>query len=239
MPVKIHGRDYKTVAERVNELAEDTKRDYSLNTEIMHFELPKVVIKATLKIGENTYTGHALEDETKGSINSTSALENCETSAIGRALASAGYGGSEFASADEVAQAIHQQGVTPKATESRPAPKQGVRLLTEREATFIGMAKKHVDDWEKIEAWAKKPHTPKAIETTLKKLRDTCPKGFAITDPIDLMNHYMKEHGVEGKDVADIALDKEAHKRFDTALVDLSASQINELALDVANIMPF
>jgi hypothetical protein len=36
-------------------------------------------------------------------------LENCETSAIGRALALAGFGGTEFASANEVQNAIHQQ----------------------------------------------------------------------------------------------------------------------------------
>jgi AmiR/NasT family two-component response regulator len=39
-------------------------------------------------------------------VNATSALENAETSAIGRALASLGLGGTEFASADEVARAL-------------------------------------------------------------------------------------------------------------------------------------
>ena len=39
----------------------------------------------------------------------SSALENAETSAIGRALAAAGWGGTEFASANEVQNAIHQQ----------------------------------------------------------------------------------------------------------------------------------
>ena len=36
-------------------------------------------------------------------------MENCETSAIGRALAGLGIGGTEFASANEVVNAIHQQ----------------------------------------------------------------------------------------------------------------------------------
>ncbi len=39
----------------------------------------------------------------------TSALENAETSAIGRALAACGFAGTEYASADEVANAISQQ----------------------------------------------------------------------------------------------------------------------------------
>jgi deoxycytidylate deaminase len=54
-------------------------------------------------------TGHAEEKRKASQINSTSALENCETSAIGRALAGAGFGGSEFASANEVQNAIQQQ----------------------------------------------------------------------------------------------------------------------------------
>ena len=55
------------------------------------------------------YTGHAYEKLGATPINSTSALENCETSAIGRALASAGFAGSEFASADELVNALGQQ----------------------------------------------------------------------------------------------------------------------------------
>jgi hypothetical protein len=54
-------------------------------------------------------TGHAEEYRKSSQINGTSALENCETSAIGRALAVAGFGGTEFASANEVQNAIHQQ----------------------------------------------------------------------------------------------------------------------------------
>jgi hypothetical protein len=54
-------------------------------------------------------TGYAEERRDSTTINKTSALENCETSAIGRALAAYGYAGTEYASADEVAQAVRQQ----------------------------------------------------------------------------------------------------------------------------------
>ena len=67
------------------------------------------MMKTTVTVGESTYTGHAVEVYNSSMINKTSALENCETSAIGRALASAGLGGTEFASADEVTNAIAQQ----------------------------------------------------------------------------------------------------------------------------------
>ena len=90
-----------------------------------------VIVKSILTIhgqdGDRIYTGMAEEDRTKGQINKTSALENCETSSIGRALAAAGLGGEEYASANEVENAIHQQkqpattsGVLDKLAEARP-----------------------------------------------------------------------------------------------------------------------
>ena len=68
-------------------------------------------MKATIsdEQGRVRATGHAEEVRASSQINKTSALENAETSAIGRALAALGYAGTEFASADEVAQAITQQ----------------------------------------------------------------------------------------------------------------------------------
>ena len=110
MPVKIHGKDYRTVAERVNDAhtAFKTKK-LSVVTEIVSWTSGIVIRKATVTTAQGTFTGHAYEREDQGNINRTSALENCETSCIGRALASAGYAGAEFASANEVQTAIKQQ----------------------------------------------------------------------------------------------------------------------------------
>src|SRR5688572_31386677 len=68
-------------------------------------------MKATItdESGRVLATGHSEEYRHTSKINETSALENAETSAIGRALAAFGLGGTEFASADEVANAIQQQ----------------------------------------------------------------------------------------------------------------------------------
>lgn len=55
-------------------------------------------------------TGTAYEKESSSQINRTSYIENCETSAIGRALGMAGFGiDTSVASAEEVENAIHQQ----------------------------------------------------------------------------------------------------------------------------------
>jgi hypothetical protein len=81
-------------------------------------------------------TGLAEEKRTSSQINRTSALENCETSAIGRALAAFGLGGSEYASANEVQNAIHQQS-RPKI----PTPSRMPKMSTEELAFFERMRK--------------------------------------------------------------------------------------------------
>ena len=109
MPVDIHGTKYDMVWERVKKFHKENKDSKSIITEIIQFKDGVVVIKAVVKLGDNVFTGHAYEEIGSTQVNKTSALENGETSAIGRALASAGYIGQEFASADEVANAIVKQ----------------------------------------------------------------------------------------------------------------------------------
>lgn len=58
-------------------------------------------------------TGHAREVETSSYINKTSYIENCETSAVGRALGILGIGiDADIASAEEVSNAIYAQTTT-------------------------------------------------------------------------------------------------------------------------------
>ena len=110
--VKIHNREYLTVALRVTQFRQDVGNDnWCIATEIVHRDNETVVMKASI-LDENGVlkaTGHSEEKRSSSQINKTSALENAETSAIGRALAALGYVGTEFASADEVANAIGQQ----------------------------------------------------------------------------------------------------------------------------------
>lgn len=109
--VNIHGKEYKTVAKRVDEFRSAHKTDLSIITSLVDRDENTVVMKAEIldKDGRVIATGYAEEHRTASQINKTSALENCETSAIGRALANFGLGGGEYASADEVANAINQQ----------------------------------------------------------------------------------------------------------------------------------
>lgn len=116
--VEIHGRLYETVALRVRKFRE-AHPDWTLKTSIIERGVDVVTMLAEIidETGRLRATGHAEEYRKASQINRTSALENCETSAIGRALACLGLGGTEFASADEVANALAQQKpkITPNA----------------------------------------------------------------------------------------------------------------------------
>ena len=108
--VQIHGKTYQTVALRVKMFREKYPL-FTLSTELIYRDADTVVMKATISDdkGRVISTGHSEEHRKASQINKTSALENSETSAIGRALAAFGLGGTEFATADEVANAIGQQ----------------------------------------------------------------------------------------------------------------------------------
>ena len=134
MPVNIHGKEYHTVAERVHAFRE-TAPDLTIETEIVRWEGDDVVVKASISDnGKLIATGLAHEVRGSTNINKTSHVENCETSAIGRCLAAFGLGGSaEYASADEVANAITQQN-------SGPSEKEINELLIENTQTMLKYA---------------------------------------------------------------------------------------------------
>jgi hypothetical protein len=116
MPIEIHGKQYVTVPERVNQLREAFPIDSGLGilTELLEVDASRVLFKAEVidAEGKTIGTGHAMEEFGSTQINQTSAVENCETSAIGRALAACGFAGTEYASANEVENAIAQRSPT-------------------------------------------------------------------------------------------------------------------------------
>jgi len=108
--VDIHGKIYLTVARRINDFRE-AHPNYGIKNEVLSIDAESVVVKSIItdETGRELSSGIAEEVRTASKINRTSAVENCETSAVGRALAFLGMAGTEIASADEVAGAIAQQ----------------------------------------------------------------------------------------------------------------------------------
>jgi len=86
--------DYEPVEVRLEKFISDHK-DFRISTELEVVDANRYIVKAYLyKNATDTVawaTGLAEETVTSRGVNQTSALENCETSAIGRALANAGY----------------------------------------------------------------------------------------------------------------------------------------------------
>ena len=110
--VPIGGKDYRTVALRVNEFRSEEKYDgWCINTDIIEKTDVDITMKSVVTDQNGIIRGTGIANEVKGrgKVNSTSHIENCETSAIGRALACIGLAGEEYASADELANALVQQ----------------------------------------------------------------------------------------------------------------------------------
>lgn len=106
--VNIHGKEYMTVARRV-ELAHDSKTLESVETEVISHD--PVVVRAKVTISGKIFTGiSAVNLESGKTIERQSPYEVAETSAVGRALGFAGYGVIEsIASADELVRATMQK----------------------------------------------------------------------------------------------------------------------------------
>lgn len=106
-----HGKKYVMVTERIKAFREICPNG-AIDTKILSMENGIVTIQAKI-YDENDHllaSGLAQEKEKSSFINKTSYVENCETSAVGRALGMLGIGVDEsMASAEEVANAIKNQ----------------------------------------------------------------------------------------------------------------------------------
>jgi hypothetical protein len=88
--------DYEPVASRLDRFLK-AHPDARVITDLVHYLADVAVFKCELWLeGEIIATGWAEEIRGQGNVNKTSHLENCETGAVGRALANAGLSGSDF-----------------------------------------------------------------------------------------------------------------------------------------------
>lgn len=172
----IKGKDYAEVNQRIKAFRM-VYPEGTINTEIISLENGVCTMKATaMNEGKILGTGFAQEKEGSTFINKTSYIENCETSAVGRALGMCGFGiDTSVCGAEELQNALNNQNKPetkskPKieyATEEQIAKLtkeyQGKRekldkFLNENGVTAImrlpkDIAQKKIDE---IEAWRKK-----------------------------------------------------------------------------------
>ena len=121
----IRGKQYVEVNERIKFFRqEDEYKNWTLSTEFTTLDSDMCVCKAIVADPEQRIiaSGHAHEERSSSHINKTSYVENCETSAIGRALAMMGIGiDTSIASANEVNDAIAKQDSDASLSSSKPA----------------------------------------------------------------------------------------------------------------------
>ena len=114
--INIKGKEYITVAERLKAFRNNFK-DFRLLTEIVEFTPERCIMVAKVldASGVEVANGHACETPNKNQINRLSILENCETSAIGRALGNFGIGIDEdICTADEMLLKQDKEDVFPE-----------------------------------------------------------------------------------------------------------------------------
>lgn len=155
--VEISGRAYLTVARRLKDFWHE-RPDWSIETELMECG-EYVRIRAVVKDADGRLraTGHGEENRDQGNINRTSAIENCETGAVGRALGVLGYTGSAIASAEEMQAALERQ---------REFPIIEHMAKVREHFESIAAIKTHLlqDEYSSAyEAWSEIPHDDKPI----------------------------------------------------------------------------
>lgn len=150
--IDVKGKDYAEVPQRIKAFR-SLFPNGAIETSIISNDNQMVVMKATVRDEEGHVLGegHAYEKESSSFINKTSYIENCETSAVGRALGMCGFGiDTSVASYEEVANAINNQDrmKAEKAMETTPKTEEEARKkCSEEQANFVEklVAEKHID----------------------------------------------------------------------------------------------
>lgn len=148
----IRGKQYVEVNERIKFFRqEDQYKNWTISTEFPVLDSEQAMCKCIIADTEKRViaTGHAHEERGSSNINKTSYVENCETSAIGRALAMLGIGiDASIASANEVQDAIAKQdasAVTPKEENIMDKAVGYIKSATNKRKAFDSIIAKYAD----------------------------------------------------------------------------------------------
>ena len=140
--------DYETVEERLVKFWKDHP-DGRIDTRLVEASATRFIVQAYIyrtEVDQHPWSSGLAEETVQGrGVNATSALENCETSAIGRALASAGYATKgKRPSREEMAKVAAKQAVVTSIAEVKAKMKE----TTEQ---YVPVAKAD-DPWTQWEA---------------------------------------------------------------------------------------
>ncbi len=140
------GKQYTMVAQRIEAFRKAVGADAGIETDLVVDDGNRVLIKCSIKRsdGFTVATGYAEEIRNSTQINKGAAIENCETSAVGRALAALGLHGGEYASVQEIEKhgrnIEHVQNAASIPASDNDNPDQQWRAWIEKIKTKIGQA---------------------------------------------------------------------------------------------------
>lgn len=171
----IKGKDYAEVNQRIKAFRMVYPQG-AIVTDLVSDENGVCICKAIVQNEEGFVigTGHAYEKEGSTFINKTSYIENCETSAVGRALGMAGFGiDTSVASAEEVQNAIKQQEEAKKKEEEE---KQKPITKKLEDALLLSIENNNMSDEQ--------------VETILKQFGYTSTKEILMKDYMNVVNGF-------------------------------------------------
>ena len=205
--MQIRGKEYMEVKDRVMVFRKNNP-SWSIITKIIenNEETGSVIFKATIEDADGRIrgTGHAHEfkEDKSSMVNKTSHLENCETSAIGRALGSLGIGiESSYASYDEVVIAKDKEA----REKSREQFDDRMVELDEAQSKLNAMKEEMADIKEgKIRQSAKKPRK----KSSVKVIKDEPKEPKDEPSWRDHMLHKGKFEGMTLGQITEIPADK-------------------------------
>ena len=133
--IDVKGKKYTPVVERIKAFRMLYPQG-SIVTELVSCQDGVCIMKAAVATGNGVVlgTGTAFERMDSSFINKTSYIENCETSAVGRALGMAGIGiDASLCSADELLNAVKQQNAIKSDDPTPPDPPKKTRVAIVKE----------------------------------------------------------------------------------------------------------
>lgn len=224
-PLNLKGKDYSMVSDRVTAFRKLFPEGF-ITTDILSHDAGVVLMKATAGYynanGERVVlgTGFAQEEKGKGMVNGTSYIENCETSAVGRALGFIGIGdcGGGICSAEELVNAITAQGQNQKQRQEQPKPeqpKQKPRAVQQKAvanpepkpAPKSDPNPAPAPDLKQIpEPKPEAQHVTSYLKTAIRAIRETC--GVSQKDISDAWNQLMTDGVVPFKSSSDFTQDE-------------------------------
>ena len=154
--------DYETVEERLIKFWKDHP-DGRIDTKLVEASASRFIVQAYIyrtEADQHPWSSGLAEETISGrGVNATSALENCETSAIGRALASAGYATKgKRPSREEMAKVASKQAVVTSIAEVKAK-------MAETATQYVPVAKES-DPWTTWESPA-----PQTMETAVEMVK--------------------------------------------------------------------